>query len=243
MGTIFFVSDIHLGFDKKSKESTREKLFLDFLRYVEKKATSLIIVGDLFDFWFEYVSVIPRQYFNILSALKKVIDIGIEVRYIAGNHDFWMSNFFQDDLGIQVYHKNIDIEIDKKRFHISHGDGLAKHDRGYRILKNFLRLPLLIHLYRILHPDIGFALANLFSRWSRNHTANKNKDDEYIQYAILRFSEGFDFVILGHTHSALEYKKNDHVYINTGDWIESFTYCEYKNGKLSLKQWPVINDK
>jgi len=235
MSRIFFISDAHLGL-KKNKEQ-QEKYLLNFFEYVESKADSLYILGDLFDFWFEYRSVIPRRYWPVLCALKKLVDHGVKLTYVTGNHDFWMGNFFQDELGVQVYDEPLKIQIDEKRFYIAHGDGLTKKDVGYRILKKVLRHPMNIRLYRLLHPDVGFAIASFFSRLSRNCREVKNRDVEYIQFAKNRFSEGFDFVILAHTHRPQEFRENDQTYINTGDWMHYFTYGKFEKGRLKLKYW------
>ena len=236
MNRVFFISDAHLGVKKKEEKQCEERL-LDFFEYVGEKGNILYIVGDLFDFWFEYRSVIPRRYFSILVALKRLVNRGVHVGYVTGNHDFWMANFFEDELGIQIHREALDIKVDKNRLFIAHGDGLAKKDSGYRMLKKILRNPLNIRLYRILHPEVGFALALLFSNLSRNHREIKNRDEEYIQYAKNRFSEGFDGVILAHTHRPQEFHENDRTYINTGDWMNHLTYGKFENGRLSLEYW------
>lgn len=237
MSSIFFLSDAHLGSEEKSTGRRREELLLDFLNYVETKGERLYIVGDLFDFWFEYRSVIPRRYFDTLYTLKKLVNRGLEVGYVIGNHDYWMDSFFQDQLGIRVYRDTLEIMIDGKHLFVAHGDGLAKNDVGYRILKRVLRYPLNIRLFRFLHPAIGFALAGFFSKLSRNCREVKNRDAEYIQYAEELFAEGFDCVVLGHTHRPQEYRKDGRVYINTGDWMNHFTYGKLEKGRLSLEYW------
>jgi len=234
---MFFISDAHLGSKKNKTEKQREEHLLDFLKYVEKKATDLFIVGDLFDFWFDYTSVIPRRYFSVLVALKQLTESGVKVEYLTGNHDFWVDSFFEEELNIRVHREPLDITIDGKRFFISHGDGLVKKDVGYRLLKKILRYPLNVKLYRLLHPDLGFAMADFFSRLSRNYREPKDKDSEYIQYARERFAEGFDDVILAHTHRAQELHEGNKTYINIGDWISSFTYGKFEKGRLSLEKW------
>ena len=237
MKPTFFISDVHLGNSHHSVGYEREKLLLEFLGYLEKRGETLIIIGDLFDFWFEYKSVIPRRYFNVLFALKELIDKGVAVHYITGNHDFWMDTFFPEELHIQIHDKPLNIEIGGKRYHIAHGDGLAKQDGKYRMLKKILRHPFHIRLYRILHPDLGFALADFCSRLSRNHQKIKDRDEDYIHYAKDRFQEGFDGVILGHAHSPQEYRESGKTYINTGDWMNHYTYGKLERGKLTLEYW------
>ena len=237
MSRIFFISDAHLGLKGKKEERKQEKLLLDFLEYAEKKGDSLYIVGDLFDFWFEYRSVIPRRYLPVLFALKKLVTRGLKVRYVTGNHDFWMENFFEDELGIKVYRGPLQTRIDGKRFYVAHGDGLAKKDVGYRMLKKVLHHPMNIRLYQLLHPDVGLAIAGFFSRLSRNHRETKNRDAEYIRFARNRFNEGFDGVVLAHTHRPQEFRENGRTYINIGDWMHHFTYGKFEKGRLSLKYW------
>jgi UDP-2,3-diacylglucosamine hydrolase len=194
-------------------------------------------VGDLFDFWFEYRSAVPRRYFNMLCALKKLVDQGVHIFYITGNHDFWMEKFMTDTIGVSVSQKPLEIQIEEKRFFIAHGDGLAKKDVGYRLLKKMLRNRLTVGLYRLIHPDAGYGLARYFSRLSRNHRLIKDRDEEYIAYAKNRFDEGFDCVVMGHTHRAQEYHEDGHTYINIGDWMTGFTYGTYENGRLSIERW------
>jgi UDP-2,3-diacylglucosamine hydrolase len=236
MRTIFFISDAHLGSGENSDKQT-EKELLDFFHYVKRQADELYIVGDLFDFWFEYRSVVPRHYFNILSALKSLVANGINIGFITGNHDFWVDDFFRKDLGICIYKNPLKLEIDGHMLYLAHGDGLAKKDTGYRLLKRVLRHPLNIRLYRLLHPDIAFRLAHFFSRTSRNYKELKDVDEEYIQYARSLFHEGFDFVILAHTHRPQIYREGKQTYINTGDWLNHFTYAKLEKGHLSLEYW------
>ncbi|MFH1942672.1 MAG: UDP-2,3-diacylglucosamine diphosphatase [bacterium] len=237
MSRILFISDAHLGFLKEEAEKQREKRFHEFIEYFGKSDTDLYIVGDLFDFWFEYRSVIPRRYFRVVSDLKALTERGKRVEYIIGNHDFGIDSFFEKELGIRVHRKAIIIEIDGKRLFVSHGDGLAKKDVGYRILKKILQNPFNIRLYRLLHPDAAFALALFCSKLSRNQREIKNRDEEYIQYARERFAEGFDGVVLAHTHRPQEFRETGSTYINLGDWMEHFTYGKFENGRLSLEYW------
>ena len=236
MPKVYFISDAHLGsgepFDKEIETS-----FLKFLYFVQKKGDALYIVGDLFDFWFEYHSVIPRKYFRVLCALNSLVENGMDVSIMTGNHDFGMDRFFEDELRIHIYKEPLELKLGNRRLYISHGDGLAKKDRSYRLLKKIIRNPVNIFFYRLLHPDIGFALATCFSRTSRNFRELKDADEDYIRFARNRFSKGFDFVILGHTHLPLEYREGKKTYINTGDWINHFTYAKLEKDHLSLEYW------
>ncbi len=237
MSRIFFISDAHLGNASQEEEDRRESLLLEFFGYVEQNGDGLFIVGDLFDFWFEYKTVIPRRHFRILIALNQLVDHGLTVEYITGNHDFGIDRFFETELGVRIHHHPLDITIDGKRLYLAHGDGLAKQDVGYRLLKRVLRNPFNIRLYRILHPDIGFRLAKFFSNLSRNHREINNLDAEYVEFARSRFADGFDGVILAHTHQPQEFHEDGKTYINTGDWMGKFTYGKLEEGILSMNYW------
>ncbi len=231
--TYYFISDAHLG--AKKNEEIKTKRLMSFLHYINKSNNTLFIVGDLFDFWFEYNYVIPYKHFSILCMLNKMIGNNVKIKYITGNHDFWIGNFFKD-MGIKIYKDPITISINSKLFYIAHGDGLLKADYGYRVLKKIIRNPLNIKLYNLIHPDIGIALAQFFSKLSRNKKI-KNYRNEYIEFAKDKFSKGFDNIILGHTHIPFKFNQNGKKLINIGDWINHFTYGYLENNKLELKYW------
>lgn len=237
MNRHYFISDAHLGAADTEDDRQRESRLLNFLKYVEDTGSSLYIVGDLFDFWFEYRTVIPRRYINVIFALKRLSDKGIKIEYVIGNHDFWLGDFFESQLGILIHHDPICLTIDSKRYYVGHGDGLAKDDVGYRFLKKILRHPLNIKLYRLLHPDFGYKLALFCSNLSRNHRAVKDNHSDYLSFARERFAEGFDGVILAHTHSPLEVTEHNKTYINTGDWINNNSYAVLEEGRLRLEKW------
>lgn len=238
MNNYFFISDAHLGAEDKHKEKHKEKMLSSFLNHINKKGNTLYIVGDLFDFWFEYKHVIPGKHFKIVCLLKKLAENGVKIKYITGNHDFCLGNFIKN-IGIEVHTEPIVTSIQRKQFYISHGDGLLKKDYGYRILKKILRNSINIKLYSLLHPDIGIAFAHLISNLSRNNRIINNTNSDYINFAKLKFNEGFDIVILAHTHIPLEFKENNKIFINTGDWINHFSYGQIEKNKLSLKYWKI----
>ena len=168
MAKAYFISDAHFGLGAKEFEKEKERRVCDFLDYIMRDANHLFIVGDLFDAWFEYRTVIPKGYHRLLTKLEDVVRKNITVHYLAGNHDFWMKNYFRDELGIKTYYDAFNISIDGKNIFIHHGDGLATNDVGYRFLKKILRNPFNIWLYTWLHPDIGLTLARSSSKKSRN---------------------------------------------------------------------------
>lgn len=232
---IYFISDIHLG-AKNIHHNAR--VLINFLKAIQTKPCTLYIVGDLFDFWFEYRSVIPREHFNILCKLKDFINHGCALHLVTGNHDFWVDSFFNQDLGIELHTKPVETEINNQRIYIGHGDGLAKNDIGYRLLKRIFQFPLNIKLFRWIHPDLGFGLAHFCSNLSRENTSLKD-DSDYFTFAKDKFAEGFDFVVLGHTHIPRIYKQENKTYINTGDWIQHFSYGLLQDNKLTLEYWPT----
>ncbi len=238
MNSVFFLSDAHLGFADPAEETHRENALIQFFQWISDKADVLYIVGDLFDFWFEYASVIPRRFFRILCGLHRLREKGIDIQYIVGNHDCWAETFFPDEMGIRVHFETVTPVLQGKRFLIGHGDGIARKDIGYRILKKLLRNRLAVRLYKTIHPNAAFKMALFFSRLSRNQRFIKDKDEEYAAYARSFFVLGFDCVVLGHTHRPFEYREGDRTYINTGDWMNHFTYGRLQNGHLKLEHWP-----
>ena len=240
MGLTYFISDVHLGELPPALEAKRVKLFVDFLHRLEEDAERIFFVGDLFDFWFEYESVIPKKHFATLHQLARMHDRHIEMHYLPGNHDFWLGSFFDRELGIKTYADDWTGVIDGKTFYLYHGDGIAKKDVGYRILRRFLRHPWNIRIFRWLHPDIGIPLARYVSGSSRQYTnrIKLNDHSDYIDYARIKFEQGFDYVIMGHRHKPFEYKENGRKYINLGDWLENFSYAVFDGSDLQIAYAP-----
>ncbi len=236
----YFISDLHLGAREIEHPEKQEKLILDFLTTIEDQASHLFIVGDFFDFWYEYRTVIPKQYFPILCLLQRFRQKGIEMHYLAGNHDFALGEFFDRYLNIHTHSDTWSCELNGKKFFLFHGDGIEKGDRGYRILKRILRNRTNQKLFRLIHPDFGIRLAKLVSGTSRKYnTIDHEKRDEtdYFAFAEARFAEGYDYVIMGHRHNPLVYEKEGKKYVNLGDWIYHFSYAVFDGQKLHLKHW------
>jgi len=236
MSKVYFFSDVHLGLGSREQDRLKEDRVLEFLAMVGKDADELYIVGDLFDAWIEYKSVIPKGHHRLFTKLEELTRKGITVHFLVGNHDFWIRDFFTTELGIKTYLHPIETIIDGKRFYIHHGDGLALNDTGYLILKKVLRNPVAIFLYRWVHPDIGYGLARSTSKNSRSHTATKDygERDGMIAAATKKISEGFDAVIMGHRHNPVRQEIGNGVYINLGDWMSFNTYAVAENGTLKL---------
>ena len=239
MKSIFFFSDVHLGLHDKKREKEKEQRLLSFLDHVLKHGEQLFILGDLFDYWFEYKYVIPRGYHNVIAKLAAISEQGIKTQYLAGNHDFWLGDFFPKELNIPVSKEPFGITLKKKKFFLHHGDGLALNDTGYRILKKVLRNPVSIWLYSVLHPDWTAPIALGSSHKSREYTGNKDygETDGMILFAEQKIREGYNYVIMGHRHSPLEKKIGSARYINLGDWITHNTYGEFNGKTFKLKKW------
>ena len=239
MSKTYFISDIHLGLSAADEERAKEQRLIAFLDHIKNQASQLFIVGDLFDAWFEYRTVIPKGFHRTLTKLNELTDKGITVHYLAGNHDYWIRDYFRDELRMKTYHEPFDVTIEKKKIYIHHGDGLAVNDTGYRILKVILRNPFSIWLYSWLHPDIGVTLARSSSQKSRHYTSGKDygEHDGMVHYATSKINEGYDIVIMGHRHQPAFQQIGKGLYINLGDWIHHNTYAEMEHGVIQLKEW------
>jgi UDP-2,3-diacylglucosamine hydrolase len=245
--TIYFISDAHLGAEEREKEKIKEEKILSFLDKIKEDGEFLYILGDMFEFWFEYKNVIPKDHFKILSQLSRVVDSGIKVSYVVGNHDFWLGDFLTEQIGIRIFKKPIEVTHQGKRIFMTHGDGLAKKDWGYRILKKVLRNRVNIFLYRQLPPDLSYPLAKFVAGKSRSQTEKREAWylDDYREFAYEKIRQGFDAVILAHTHvPTLENFGSDSVnspqggiYLNIGDWFKNFTYGKLMEGKFYLEKF------
>ncbi|MBI1808056.1 MAG: UDP-2,3-diacylglucosamine diphosphatase [Ignavibacteria bacterium] len=241
MSKVYFISDVHLGLESKEKEKAKEERLLAFLDQVMEDGQQLFIVGDLFDAWIEYRTVIPKGHHRVLAKLEDLCLRGITIHYLAGNHDFWMRDYFRDELGMKTYADAFDIQVDGKKILLHHGDGLATNDTGYKMLKKVLRNRLSIWLYSWLHPDIGIALARSSSKKSRDYTSTKDygEGDGMLHFASQKIDEGYDIVIMGHRHEPACREIGRGVYINLGDWISHNTYAEMVNGVIAMKTWKI----
>ncbi|HKQ56773.1 MAG TPA: UDP-2,3-diacylglucosamine diphosphatase [Candidatus Eisenbacteria bacterium] len=239
--TVYFFSDAHLGTDPREQEAVREARLHDFLTSLVGRASALYIVGDLFDFWFEYRTAIPRRHFATLAVLRRLRDSGVKITYLNGNHDFWLGPFLRDEMGMDTHQDALTLDLQGHRIWLHHGDGLGGGDLGYKALKKVLRNPTSIALYRLLHPDLGIPFAHVVSRWSRHSRGERPLDGERLwrNVAQPRFAEGFDTVMIGHLHHAWERRENGRAFFLLGDWIEAFTYVRLEGGVFSLETWPA----
>ena len=244
---IYFASDLHLGVPDYQRSLAREKLFVQWLEEVRHDAAEIFIVGDLFDFWFEYKTAAPRGFVRVLGKLAELTDAGTPIHLFTGNHDMWIFDYLPLETGVKLHRKPVQREWNDKKFYIGHGDGLGPGDHGYKFIKKVFANPFLQWAFARLHPNLGIGLANYFSRSSRNHTGNS--DDHYygeenewlIQYCkeVLR-QEHFHYFIFGHRHLPIDFHftEQNSRYLNLGDWIKYYTYGVFDGKELALKTYP-----
>jgi UDP-2,3-diacylglucosamine hydrolase len=239
MSKIYFMSDAHLGLGSKEEDRAKENRLIAFLDLIKKDADQLFILGDLFDAWFEYRTVIPKGYHRLFTKLEECADKNIKIHYLAGNHDYWIRDFFQTELRIKTYKDAFETIIDGKKIFIHHGDGLSLNDTGYKLLRPILRNPVSIWLYTWLHPDLGISLARASSKKSRQYTADKKygEEDGMVRFATEKIEGGFDVVIMGHRHVPTQLQIGRGCYVNLGDWITNNSYAAMLDGKIELKYW------
>lgn len=219
---VTFISDVHLGFGDREKDKRREDLLLEVLRGCAETSSHLFIVGDLFDLWFDYGTVIPKWHVRTLAVLQELRAGGLPITYLIGNHDFGHYRYFKEELGIEIESGDVDASISGKRVYICHGDGKAQNDTGYLVLRSVLRNPLAQWLYRWIHPDWGVRLASRTSHGSRDYTAAKDygPEDGLRHFAFQKIDNGYDIVIMGHRHRAAVEQHNHGIYVNLGHWLE-----------------------
>jgi len=242
---VYFLSDFHLGAPNRSISLEREKRIVQFLDEIKKDAAEIFIVGDLFDFWYEYRKVVPKGYTRILGKLAQLTDSGIFIHFFVGNHDMWMSGYFEEELNIPVFHEPKIFEWNGRKFYIGHGDGLGPGDRGYKFIKKIFRNKFCQRLFGVLPPAIGVGMADYFSRKSR--AATGQIDEQFLgeekEWLIIYCKEmlqkqHFDYFIFGHRHLPIDFSLNNKSrYINLGDWMRYCTYAVFDGETLVLKSW------
>jgi UDP-2,3-diacylglucosamine hydrolase len=238
---LYFVSDVHLGGSPEAEERTkRERLFALFDRVGEERG-SLYVLGDLFEFWFEYRWVVPRTALPVLHRLDALARGGTPVRFLAGNHDYWMADFLRKETAVEVLEDGSRVDAQDRRLRLFHGDGRGPGDSGYKILKRVLRNPVAIRLFRWLHPDLGIPLALRTSGVSRHHTEEKRVDVEglYHRLGIPALREGCDAVLLGHHHVARHLRRPEGEMLFLGDWFRRYTCARLREGRIDLLRWPL----
>ena len=244
-GKIYFASDFHLGLPAGSLPVEREKKVVKWLNSVAGDAKEIYLLGDIFDFWWEYKLVIPRGFTRFLGTVSEITDSGIPVHFFTGNHDMWVGNYFSDECGMTIHTSPITTQFDGKRFHLAHGEGLGTKSTGYKILLSIFRNRPLQVMYSALHPSIGIGIGH---RWSLNSRLGKGitkeflgeEEEDLIRYArsVLEI-EKIDYFIFGHRHLAMKYNlmpETEIVFL--GDWIKNGSYAEWDGKDLSFKTLP-----
>jgi len=242
---IYFASDQHFGAPNREKSKIREQKFIDWLNFIKPTAKTIFLLGDLFDFWFEYKKAVPKGFVRVLGKLAELKDDGIDIHFFVGNHDLWMDDYFENEIGIPVYHKPKEFIFNDKLFLIGHGDGLGPGDKGFKRMKKVFTNPFSKWLYRWLHPDIGIRLAQHLSIKNKLISGEEDvvflgEEKEWlVMYCKKKLAEKqVDHFVFGHRHLPLEIALSENSkYTNTGDWITHFTYAEFDGAEMLLKSY------
>jgi UDP-2,3-diacylglucosamine hydrolase len=248
---IYFLSDFHLGVPGDISSIERERKIIRFLDKAIADAAQIFIVGDLFDFWYEYKTVVPRGYTRILGKLAQITDNGIPMHFFVGNHDMWMNDYFTKELNIPIYFEPKEFTFNDKKFLIGHGDGLGPGDSGYKFLKKIFRNPVCQWLFGVLPPYFGMGLASYFSRKSRAKAIAQKKDTVFLgeekEWLIIYCKEvlqkqHIDFFVFGHRHLPINFNLNkSSLYINLGDWLQYYSYAVFDGQQLELKYYQEVS--
>lgn len=239
---IYFSSDNHLGAPNLEESLVREKKFVSWLDTIKKDAEAIFLVGDIFDFWFEYNEVVPKGFTRTLGKLAEISDAGISIHYFAGNHDMWLVDYFQKELNLTVHNKPKIFTINDKKFFVGHGDGLGPGDKSFKIMKKIFKNPFFNWCFRCVHPDLGIKLGKYLSNKNRLKSSledlkfNGNENEWLTKYCKEKLkNEHYDYFIFGHRHIPLEIELSPNsIYINLGDWITHFSYAVFDGHQVLL---------
>lgn len=241
---VLFLSDFHLGVPNYEESRAREQKIVDLIESYLPKLDHLYLVGDVFDFWFEYKHVVPKGFLRLLGALSKVADNNIPITFFKGNHDIWMWDYFEKELNAKIYTHHLDCNHYGYKLHIHHGDGLGPGDKGYKFIKKVFHTPLFQWMFKWLHPDIGVGIANYMSQKSSDKNRHKDhhflgQDNEWlIDYCKETLNKKhYDFLIFGHRHLPIEchFKAYNAYYYNLGDWLKHESYGVLDKDGFELK--------
>lgn len=242
---VYFASDFHLGTPTPQKSRARERAVVAWLDHIRPDAEVIFLVGDLFDFWFEYRRSVPKGFIRLQGKLAELTDAGKRVVVFTGNHDMWMRDYFTEEMGIPVYRNPRRYQLGTKQFYVGHGDGLGPGDQTYKRLKVLFESGAARWLFRWLHPDAGIALAQAWSRRSR--ISNEEKGEEFLgedrewlmQYCReVEAWQHHDYYVFGHRHLPLDLAVNDRSrYVNLGEWVSARTYAVFDGETLRLETW------
>lgn len=243
-GLIYFASDIHLGAPALKNNRERELLFSRWLDEIKDNVAELYLMGDIFDFWYEYKKVVPRGFSRVIGRIADLTDRGIPVHFFTGNHDVWVFDYLEEEAGVQVHHKETVKEIRGKKFFLAHGDGLNANDKGYLFLKKIFTNKVLQWLFSRLHPNFAFGLAHKWSASSRLSKTDNEPDFMVNKDGMYKFAVDFlkttpvDYFVMGHRHQmALEKIEDNTTFILLGDWINYFSYGVFDGNTFELKKY------
>lgn len=244
---IYFASDFHLGIPDYESSLLREKKLIRWLDMVAKDATEIFLMGDLFDFWFEYKCVVPKGYVRLLGKIAQITDSGIPVHVFRGNHDIWAFDYLNKEVGVNLHRKPQTRVFGGKKFYLAHGDGLGPGDLGYKFLKKVFEFKPNQFLFNWLHPDIGSKMGLYFSKRSRLAGLAKFKknpvevelENEMLYHFAnkkIKSDPDINYFVFGHRHVALQEKISDSAeLILLGDWLYLFSYGVFENGEMTIK--------
>jgi len=234
-GVCYFASDFHFGSPNQEESLKREIKVVHWLNKIQEDANHLFLLGDIFDFWFEYSGKIPNYYSLFLNKITEIRKNGIEIYFFTGNHDMWVKNYLKKHLGIHIFKKEQEFIINNKKFLLGHGDGLGKGDLGYKCLKFFLNCKLNIWLFGLIPPKVGFLIAHFFSKKSRAMSPKYkekflgNDKEILVQYCYQYLeNHNIDYFMFGHRHIPLEIVIKNAIYFNSGDWLQHNSYIHYE---------------
>ena len=242
---IYFASDQHFGAPDTQSSLVREKHFVKWLDEIKEDATHLFLLGDLFDFWFDYEKVVPKGFIRVLGKIAELKDLGIKIYFFVGNHDLWMKDYFETELNIPIYRKPKEFVLLDKKILIGHGDGLGPGDKGYKRMKKVFTSPIARWFFKWLHPDIGVRLAQHLSIKNKlisgkdDVTFLGDENEWLVAYCKRKLIEKhYDYFIFGHRHLPLEIELcPKSKYINLGDWISYFTYGRMNENGFRLLEF------
>ena len=244
---IYFISDVHLGAPALTNNSERERLFVHWLDDIKKEAALLFLMGDIFDYWFEYRKVVPRGFTRTLGKIAEIADSGIPVHFFTGNHDIWVFDYLPTELGIHVHRHEMRVTLLGKRFFLAHGDGLDPSDKAYLLMKKIFTNRFFQWCFSHIHPNLGVAIAHAWSKRSRiakgGGTPFRGDQEALYHFAgsVLE-KEEVDYFVFGHRHLMLDLPLGgESRYINLGDWITHFSYGVFDGEKFELKTYQDRN--
>ncbi len=242
---IYFASDFHLGVPTLEESHLREKKIVAWLNHIKNDAQEIHLVGDIFDFWYEYKYTVPKGTVRLLGKIAEITDSGIPVHFYIGNHDLWMKDYFEKELKVIIHREPVIKVINNIKLYIGHGDGLGPGDNGYKILRKIFTNKFIWWCYSRLHPNLAFYIAKSSSKRSRIVTADSDEkflgnENEWLFLYCREYlkKEKIDYFIFGHRHLPLTLNVDDKAtYINLGEWINYCTYAEFNGETVSLKKW------